>query len=134
MVARNIFNLANVNTVPCILETINSAKRTNYHLNKFLSTSALSSLSSLIISEESTCLLTSLLMYCYSHLHGKRFPSILSKTTYFHMHIYISEFFIPLCYRYQVGLSFTYKEYCKDMQFLATAPYYNPTTSPIVNL
>ena len=74
------------------------------------------------------CLLTLLLMCCSSHLHGKQFPSILNKTTYFHMHIYISEFVIPLCCGDQVVLSCTCKEYSKDMQFLATSPYHNPTT------
>ena len=44
------------------------------------------------------------------------------------MHIYISESVIPLGCRYQVVLSSTYKEYSKDMQFLAISPYYNPTT------
>ena len=47
---------------------------------------------------------------------------------YFHMHIYISEFVIPLYRRYQVVPSCTFKEYSKDMQFLATSPYYNTTT------
>ena len=65
------------------------------------------------------CLLTSLLMCCFSHLHGKQFPSILNKTTYFHMHIYISEFVIPLCCRHQAVLSCTCKEYSKVLQFLA---------------
>ncbi len=74
------------------------------------------------------CLMTSLLMCCSSQLYRKPFPSILNKTTYFHMHIYISEFVIPLWCRYQVFLSCTCKEYSKDMQFLPTSPYYNPTT------
>ena len=73
-------------------------------------------------------LMTSLLMWCSSHLHGKQFPITHNKTTYFHMHISISEFVIPLCCRYQVVQSCTCKKYSKDMQFLATAPYYNPTT------
>ena len=73
-------------------------------------------------------LLTSLLMCCYSHLHGMHFPSIPNKTAYFHMHIYISEFVIALCCRYQVVLSCICKEYTKDMQFMTTSPYYNPTT------
>ena len=67
-------------------------------------------------------------MWCSSHLHGKQFPSILNKTTYFHMHISISEFVIPLCCRYQVVLSCTCKECSNDIQFLATSPYYNPIT------
>ena len=46
------------------------------------------------------CLLTSLLMG--SHLPRKQFPFFLNKTIYFHMHIYMSEFVIPLCFRYQV--------------------------------
>ena len=66
-------------------------------------------------------------MCCSSHLHGKQFPSILNKSTYFHILISISEFIFPLCCMYQV-LSCTCKEYCKDMHFLATSPYYNPTT------
>ena len=37
-----------------ILKTINSVKSANYHLNRFLSASAWSSLSALIISAEST--------------------------------------------------------------------------------
>ena len=108
-----------------IEHTENSVKRENCHLNRFLSASAWSSLSSLI--KKMHCLLTSLLMCCYSLLHGKQFPNIL-KTTYFHMHTYISEFVIPLCCRYQVVLSCTCKEYSNDMQFLATSLYYNPTT------
>ena len=67
-------------------------------------------------------------MCCSSHLYGKQFPCILNKTTYFHMHIYISKFVIPLCCRYQVVLCCTCKECSKDMQFLATYPYYIPTT------
>ena len=66
------------------------------------------------------CQLTSLLMGCFSNLHGKQFPSILNKTTYFHMHIYISEYFISLCCRFQVVVFCTFKEYSKDIQFLAT--------------
>ena len=58
-------------------------------------------------------MLTSLLMCCPSHLPGKQFLSIYNKTTYFHMHISISEFVIPLCCRYQVVLSCTCKEYVK---------------------
>ena len=46
----------------------------------------------------------------------------------FHMHISISEFVIPLCCRYKVVLSCSCKEYSIAMQFLATSPYYNPTT------
>ena len=42
------------------------------------------------------------------------------------MRIYISKFVISLYCRYQVVLSCTCKEYSKDMQFLATSPYYNP--------
>ena len=35
---------------------------------------------------------------------------------------------ITKCCRYQVVLSWTGKEYSKDMQFLATSQYYNPNT------
>ena len=49
------------------------------------------------------------------------------KASYIHMHIYISEFDIPLCCRYHVVLSSTCKEYSNDMQFLSTSVHYNPT-------
>ncbi len=65
MVAKNIFNLANVNTVPCMitalslmiysmLKMINSIKSANYQLNRFLTSSTLSAHSTPIISAEST--------------------------------------------------------------------------------
>ena len=73
-------------------------------LDKFLSASAWSSLVLCDNFCRKHCLLTSLLMCCSSHLHGRQFPSILNKTTYFHMRISISEFVIPLCCRYQVVL------------------------------
>ena len=110
-----------------ILKTTKSVKSANSHLNRFLSASAWSSHFSDNFCRKH-CLLTSILMCCSSHLHGKQFTNILNKTTYFHMHISISEIFIPLCCRYQVVLSCTCKEYSKDMQFLATSLYYNPTT------
>ena len=44
------------------------------------------------------------------------------------MYIYISEFVIPLCCSCQVVLPLTCSEYSKDMKFLATSPYHNPTT------
>ena len=56
------------------------------------------------------CLLT---LCCSSHLHVKQFPSIPNRTTYFNMHISISEFVITLCCRYQAVLSCTSKEYSK---------------------
>ena len=40
--------------------------------------------------------MTSLLMWCSSHLQGKQFLITLNKTPKFHRHISISEFFIPL--------------------------------------
>ena len=73
------------------------------------------------------CLMTSLLM-CSSHIQGKQFPITHNKTTYFHIHISISGFVIPLCCRYQVVQSSTCKEYSKNILFMATSPYYNPTT------
>ena len=44
------------------------------------------------------------------------------------MHIYISEFIIQLCCSYKFILSCICKENSKDMQFLASLLYYNPTT------
>ena len=72
--------------------------------------------------------MTSLIKCCSSHPLGKQFPITLNKITYFHMYIYITEFVIPLCCRYQVVLSCTCKEYSKDMQFLATSSHHNPTS------
>ena len=90
----------------------------NYHLNKFLSAPARSSHGILVISAESHCLMTSLLMLCSSHLQGEQLPSNHNKTTYFHMHISISKFVIPLCCRYQVLLSCTCEEYVKKNTIL----------------
>ena len=45
----------------------------------------------------------------------ENFPGIPNKITYFHMHIYISEFVIPLCCWYQVVPSCTCKEYSEHM-------------------
>ena len=72
--------------------------------------------------------MTSLLMWCSSHLQGKQLPITRNKTTYFHMHISISEFVMPLCCRYQVVLSCSYKQYSKNIQLIATPPYCNPIT------
>ena len=89
-----------------------SKLRTN-HLNIILSAIALSFHSFLIISAESTtCRPHSC---CSSHIHGMQFPTILDKTTYFHIHISIPDYDIPLCCKYQVVLSCTCKEYSKDM-------------------
>ena len=85
-------------------ENNKQCRNENYHLNRLLSASAWPFLSFLIIIQK-TQPLALLLMCCSSYLHGKQFPSIHNKTTYFHMHIYISEFVIPLCCRYQVVLS-----------------------------
>ena len=38
-----------------------------------------------------------------SNLQGNLLPSSLNKTHYFHMHIFISEFVIPFCYRTSGG-------------------------------
>ena len=62
-----------------ILKTINSVKIANYHLNRFLSASAWSSLSILIISAAGTP--SDFTLCCSSHLHGRQFPSSVNKTT-----------------------------------------------------
>ena len=76
---------------------------------------------------------TSLLMWCPSHLQGKLSPILRNNAIYFHMHISIAEFVIPLCCRVSGCSSCTCKEYSKNIQFMTTCPYYNPTTSPVVN-
>ena len=53
------------------------------------------------------CLMTSLLMWCPSHLHGKQLPSTPNKTPYFNMNISVSKFNISFCYRVSLHL----KEY-----------------------
>ena len=87
-------------------------QRCKHHWNRFLSASAWSSPSSDNFCRKH-CLLTSLLMCCSSHLHGKQFLSVLNKIT--SMHIYISEFVIPLCCRYQVVLSCTCMKYIESI-------------------
>ena len=99
----------------------------SYHLNKFI-VSFYIVFSLLSDNFRRNCLLTSPLMWCSLHLQGKQFQITRNKTTYFHMYISISEFIIPLCCRYQVVQSWTCREYSKNIQFMATSLYYNPTT------
>ena len=54
---------------------------------------------------------------CALYLHGKQFPSIRNKTTYFLVHISISEFVIPLCFRYQVAPAII-SSYSTEEQYL----------------
>ena len=72
--------------------------------------------------------MTSLLMWYSSHLQRKQFPITRNKITYFHMHISISEFSSHVV-GYQVEQPYTCKECNKNMQFMATSPYYDTTTS-----
>ena len=68
-------------------------------------------------------LMTSILMWFSSHFQGKHFPTTLNKTTYFLMHISISEFFIPLCCRqsgcpilHLLGIQYTIHGYLPILQ------------------
>ena len=67
-----------------------------YRYKKFVSAPAWSSFNTLIVSVESHCLVTSLLVWCTSNLLEKQLPSALNKTPYFHTHISVSDFVIPL--------------------------------------
>ena len=106
------------------MKTVNSVKSAitcSYHLNKLLSASAWSSSSYLIIYAKELPHGLTLNMVLFSSSR-KQFPITRNKTIYFHMHISISEYGIPLCCRYQGIISSTCKEYSKDMQFLETSP------------
>ena len=61
-----------------IVKTTNRVKSANYHLNKLLSASAWSSLSSLIISAKSSAWFLTFNVLS-PHLQGKQLPSILTK-------------------------------------------------------
>ena len=81
-----------------ILKTINSVNSANYHLNKFLSASAWSSLSTLIILQKG--MLDDLTLNVVAFPSSmKQLPSILNKISYFHLYISISEFVILLSCR-----------------------------------
>ena len=67
-------------------------------------------------------LITSLLMWGSSHLQGKQFPITCINTTYFHMHISISQLSSHYVVGYQVVQSLTVRSTVKkNIQFLATS-------------
>ena len=59
---------------------------------------------------------------------GKQLPCTRNKTTYFYIHVFFSEFVLPLYHRIQVVLSCCKEYHNKNQQFLATSTYFNPTT------
>ena len=107
-----------------ILKTINSVESANYHLKRFLSAFVWSCL---ILQKVLPAILTLNVLLISSS--WKAVSKYFYKTTYFHTHIFISEFVLPLCCRYQFVLSCTCAEYSNDMQFLVTSSYYNSTTN-----
>ena len=71
--------------------------------------------------------MTSILMWCSSHLKARQFPTthnqkIISTSTFLFQNL-SSHYVVG----YQVVQTFPCKEYNKNIQVMATSPYYNPT-------
>ena len=72
--------------------------------------------------------MTSLLVWCASHLHGKQLTNTLNKTPYFHLRISIYDVICnPLCCRASIRLLNLAPVW--NVQFLAISVYHNLTTS-----
>ena len=108
-----------------IQKTVNGVKSENYHLNRFLSASAWSSLSSLIISAESTA--NDFTLCCSFHLHGNRFQVFLTKPLTSTYTLLFQNLSSIICCRYQVVLPCTCKEESKDINSWLH-PHSKPTT------
>ena len=94
-------------------EILNIVKSVKYHLNKFLSISAWSSFSSLIISAEKKQLSDDLNFIVVLFSSSRNVAFTQNKITYFHMHIIVSEFVIPL-FHYVVGYQVVQSSSCKE--------------------
>ena len=105
------------------VKTINSVKCATFHFMKFLPASAWSSIQFSENLCRKHCLMTSLLVWCASHLQGKQLPSTLRKSPYFHLHISVSEFSISLCCRASGCPTLHLQGIYKCIQFLPTYPY-----------
>ena len=70
----------------------------------------------------------SLLIWCSSHLQGKQFPITLNKQLSSTCTFPFKNLSSHCVIGYQFVQPCTCKEYSKNIQFMTTSPYYNPTT------